>query len=672
MRLPDSIFSLMTVLVLSFPGLSGALPVAAQEPAAGGAELEAASASREALDAIHRDLMELRFEEALAAVEALLGSDQLSENDRVETLILRAQGHVARGEFSAAAEDYQKILSLRPGFAPDPSTTPSKAMSRFTKVQTSMIGRVTLRIFPAEALVEVDGRLVAPNADGELPLLAGEHRLRATADGFDPATETVFVAAGRSASLDLRLRPNARSVLILTEPADVDVRLDGNWVGKTERESSGSSAVGRDPARLLLKNLPLGEHSFELSKTCFRSERRTDFLDVDLMSAAPKRYDTIHLVPVRSTLAIRGGPAGARVLVDGKDVGRLPLEPIELCPGSHELVVRRGQRRVWDGTEEFQEGQITVAEVEARPNVMLVGAEEWPAELARHRSRFNEIEGRTPLPRGDLEESRTWERTDLPGEVDLVLARRKGKREGDPDEWFVYSPILKMTAPFDLARAELGRPSWTVPFWGFDTVDSQVGGPVRVVAVAPGGAASAAGLLPGDRITAVGGAPVTETAVMRRILAVASWKAPLLLEWTTADGTSRNKELRAVASVLLDPGQLSRAPVRAAWALAEAEGEGQWEESARANLALLYSEHGLHEAAARSWRRVGWEERAGIGRGTVQYYLGRELEWMGNEAEAIEAYLQAARSAGTAVSDDGPPVAAAARDRLADLGVSPD
>ena len=367
------------------------------------------SAERAALDAIHRDLIELRFEEALASVEALLGSNQLSSNDRAEALVLRAQGHVAFGDLKAAEEDYRQILALRPGFVPDPSMTPRKAMDRFTKIQESMIGRVTLRMFPGDAVVTVDGRTVTPSPDGELPLLAGEHSLRATAEGFDAGSETVFVAAGRKAVLDLRLRPNARSVLIFTEPADVDVRLDGNWIGKTEREWTESAGVGREPASLLLKNLALGEHTFELSKDCYRAERRTDFLDVDLMNVAPKRYDTIHLVPVRSTLDVNGGPAGARVFLDGKEVGALPLVPQEICPGSHEIEVRRGERRVWAGTQLFDEGKRGIVHVAPRPNLMLVGADEWPGELARYRAVANLIDTRVHTLRGDPDQIRTWE-----------------------------------------------------------------------------------------------------------------------------------------------------------------------------------------------------------------------------------------------------------------------
>jgi hypothetical protein len=638
-------------------------------------DVEEDSPARRSLDAIHADLVELRFEQALSAIEALLGSNELLEDDRVEALVLRAQGHVAFGDLKAAEQDYRDILSLRAGFVPDPSMTPRKALERFEKVQAAMIGRVILRMLPPDADVTVDGRPIPVGAEGEIALVAGEHRLHASRAGFDAETQTVFVAAGRSASLELRLRPNARSVIVFTEPDGVDVTLDGTWVGRTERPDPDSIDVAGAPAQLLLENVPLGEHTIELSRDCYRNERRTDFLDVDLLNVTPKLYKKVRMIPVRATLVAESGPVGARVLVDGEDVGAIPLEPHALCPGLHEIEVRRGERRIWSDSREFSEGETTSLPVEARPNVLIVGAPDWPSELIRYRSMVNEVGAEARAPRGDPSELSTWHGADVPRDVDLVLARRAGPREGETDTWFAYSPILEYTTPLDLARADLGRPRWTLPSWGLRTVDSEVGGALRVAQVTEGSAAAAAGIARGDRILSVGGARVASTHQLRRFLDASSWKAPLAVEWTTTEGEPRRANLRAAPSVLLesDPeGRSGSAAIRAAWALASAEGDGEWAAAAQANLALLYSAHGHHESAARSWRRVDWEDRAGIGQGTAQYYLGRELERLGLESEAAAAYRRAAHSSGTAVDDEGPRIAGAARDRLSDLGLATD
>ena len=51
---------------------------------------ETPGSARLLLDAIRDDLVGLRFEEALAAIEALLGQPSLSQIDRGEALVLRS------------------------------------------------------------------------------------------------------------------------------------------------------------------------------------------------------------------------------------------------------------------------------------------------------------------------------------------------------------------------------------------------------------------------------------------------------------------------------------------------------------------------------------------------------------------------------------------------------
>ena len=173
-----------------------------------------------------------------------------------------------------------------------------------------------------------------------------------------------------------------------------------------------------------------------------------------------------------------------------------------------------------------------------------------------------------------------------------------------------------------------------------------------------------------DRLVALGGSQVETAVQARRILAVASIGAPLDAEWLSPEGTSRRGRLEGRTSLRLvaGSGDDADAVVRAAWARVDAACDAERASAATANLALLLSSYGRHEAAVRAWRRVELADRAGVGRGTVQYYLGRELQQIGLEADAIRAHRAAAASEATAFDDEGPSIAPAARDRLADLG----
>jgi len=661
-------------LVLSGSGVAQEGPeIAVRDIAPVDAEAEATQA-RERLDAIHDDLVNLRFEKALAGIEALISEPRLSEGDRAEALVLRSQTHVAFGDLKAAEQDYREILRLRPTYSPDESLTPGKARARFDKVRVRMIGRLLPRTVPVDARILVDGEEVMLDPEGGASLLAGDHVVRAERVGFDPLDLAVTIEADRDNEFEIRLVPNARTVVVRTDPAGVEIAVDGVVVGHTAvtRDEHAPAWVASH-AELEIENLPLGEHLFELRKPCFRTERLRDVLSVDLAEGGPKRYEVVRLSAVHGMLVLRGGPPGAGVLVDGDPVGALPLEPLRVCPGSHDLVVSYGGRRIWSSEEEIGEAGERVVEVTPRPNLAIVGAESrapWTGEFLR----YNRI-AKLRLPRrADLGDPRTWQRMDVPRDTDLALGVSPATRAGAADDVYLYSPILEVAMRIDSASA-LARPAWTRAAWGFFAVDSRLGGVARVATVVRGGAAAQAGLEVGDRIRAAGGIDVDSAAALRRVLAVASPKAPLELRWERRDGTPRAAAVTARVSPLLVVGAPSpvEAMVRAAWAAVDGVALPPADAApALANLALLLSAYGQHERAIETWRQVRWEGREGIGEATARYHLGVELQSVGREREAVAALRAAAAGRSTAFDDEGPAIAPAARDRLADLGVASD
>jgi hypothetical protein len=492
--------------------------------------------------------------------------------------------------------------------------------------------------------------------------------VRAEREGFDPLQQTVQVEANQDGRLELRLVPNARTVIVTTEPEGVDVRVDGVWVGQTVRSPDERDwGAARKPAQLKIENLPLGDHVFELSKTCFRGERIRDLLTVDLLDWSPKTYSLVSLVPVRAAVVLRGGPEGAEVRIDGERMARTPAKPIEVCPGERRLEVRHGERRVWSHVATLTEAEEAVIEVEPRPNVALLGPDAWPPELQALAQRFNNMLEDPPPAGSDLSEPEGWDRLALPGDVDLAVAPR-----GDDGDlaWWLYSPVLRTVEPLDVVPTMLEPPRWTGVTWGLSVVDSVRSGPALVARVAGEGPAFRMGLRPGDRLVSLGGSQVRDAAQARRILAIASASAPLDAEWLSPDGTAHRGQMSGEATLRLvvETATVADAMVRAAWAVVDAAGGSAQAPAATANLAMLLAAHGRHDAAAQAWRRVELPERAGIGRGTVQYYLGRALEQLGAEQDAIRAHRAAAASEATAFDDEGPRIAPAARDRLADLG----
>jgi hypothetical protein len=334
--------------------------------------------------------------------------------------------------------------------------------------------------------------------------------------------------------------------------------------------------------------------------------------------------------------------------------------------------VRLAGRRIWRETVVLDEAAERRVEIVSRPNAVLVGVDAWPRDLAEFGERFSTVTGVVAPARADLSAVAGWARVVLPEDTDLALAVVPAERSGAADRWYLYSPVLRRVTRLDAAPPALPLPRWSRTLWGFTIVDSEVGGAAMVVDVRAGGPAAAAGLKPGDRILGVGGREVSGGAEIRQTLAAASPERPIEMSWRTVAGETLSGELQGASSPLLRTGEedLPTAMLRAAWAVLDALAAPEETSAALSNLALIFGSLGQHEVAVDTWRRVRWTQRAGIGDGTRSYYLGRELESLGREDEAVEAYRAAAASEATVHDDAGPRVAPAARDRLADLGVS--
>ncbi|HEX6853399.1 MAG TPA: PEGA domain-containing protein [Candidatus Polarisedimenticolaceae bacterium] len=636
-------------------------PIPARGQAQGSAELEAARVELEAA----------RFDKALAVLDALLARPDLEPSIAGSALALRAQARVATGDLGRAEQDWKRLLLLRPDYEPDPTTTGRKARERFDRVASTVVGGLKFEIDPPGARIAVDGRLVTPAADGTLRLPAGDRRIEVEHPGFDPASLGATVIAGDIVPVRVRLVPNARSVVLRTEPDGVEVRLDGTLLGVTARPSESAPASApafARAARLEIADLPLGEHVFELTKPCYRTTRVRVQVQVDVTDRGAIALETVALDPARAVVAVRGKPEGAEVRADGVALGRIPLEGAALCAGTRAFEVRAGGRVVWRERVELPEQGTATLEVAPRPQAVLLGSATWPAALRELEGAFG-VEARAELPAGtDLGAAEGWASVTLPADTDLAVAVLPAGAGQGVGRVVLYSPILRTLETLEGAALSIRRPSRVRPTLGWRLADLSGGG-VVVAEVIPGGPASAAGVVAGSGVAVLAGRVVASAAQAHAVVAGLPPGSPVTID-LVVPGEAEPRKVEATlggapvfAPKTEGPGG---AAIAAAWGAVDGVG-AEDRRIALAQLGSLLLVAGRAEAAADAFSRAASPPTTEPG--AIDYLLGRALAAAGREAEARAAFSRVREGSSRAEGGDGPPLAPAAADHLADLGV---
>jgi TonB family protein len=141
--------------------------------------------------------------------------------------------------------------------------------------------------------------------------------------------------------------PSAGSLRVATRPDGARVLVNG--------EQRGSSP-------LLLEALPLGTYRVRIERGGFEAEELVAAitaeapaasLDVALRPQAP----AVPAAPKPAILRIRSSPPGARVAVDGRDVGVTPIERLQVDGGSRVVRVLRDGYLPWEDTFRARAGR---------------------------------------------------------------------------------------------------------------------------------------------------------------------------------------------------------------------------------------------------------------------------------------------------------------------------
>jgi serine/threonine-protein kinase len=239
---------------------------------------------------------------------------------------------------AAPAPDVERTLYSGPGIEPGPSAAGG---DETVVVPPPNRPAMTVTIRKPRGLKA----LAAPLAAGAV-LLAGLVAFLTSRPSGDPPVAPVETAPEPPPP------PPTGSLRVATQPEGARVLVNG--------EESGSTP-------LLLEALPLGSHRVRIELSGFEPEELEAWLTTEAPIASldltlRPQTPAAPAPPKPAYFRIHSVPPGARVAVDGRDVGETPIDRLQVDPGSRVLRLLREGYLPWEDTFRARAGRTETVE----------------------------------------------------------------------------------------------------------------------------------------------------------------------------------------------------------------------------------------------------------------------------------------------------------------------
>jgi tetratricopeptide (TPR) repeat protein len=662
----------------------------------------------------------VQFDEIVARLEALRREASLPARGRdmlVQAYELRGRAYFNIGLQEKAAESFRLLVQAKPDHTVTKDRVSPKIVDLFNSVKKALVGYLAVSSQPQGAravLVAGDNTRTDLGLTDFFPveILAGEYTVEVAKEGYRTETQPLNLAPRATEALQFPLTRTLASAFFVTEPAGVEIWIDGELKGTTSGSLTPEvfeaiRARGLDPARASARtevpNLSLGTHHLELRKKCHETVKRA--LDTDV--AQDYEIEPLRLEDSLASLRLTSDPPGARIYLNDEPKGVTPSEIEGVCSGKVRVEVKHQAGKFIQDVVLGRDEALNL-DCPIRPSLAFlgvvaesVGGERSLAE-AEEKIRGNLQKLATlnfiPAPRETvdriLEAEHVTRRALVPGSsTDPDVVRRVTERLAStlevqgfliailPEEKLQRTAVLYLLAagnavaePWDVTFGETAsymryiakvdqKAALYRPWSGLVAVDTLLYDGPPVLRVVPGSPAAQAGIQPGEVLFAADGKPLKRTADLLSIIEQKKPREKLSLHLKGPGGD------RAVDLVLGQTPQ--EVPLFEPTLLYNkvmmdlrqvVEGYPGTEDAAFASLNLaLCAMHFQDFAAAHNYLQKAKGElpqRPGVSQGTAFYYLGLALERLNYKPQAIEAYRAAAGfKDATLINNDGPAVA---------------
>jgi hypothetical protein len=162
-------------------------------------------------------------------------------------------------------------------------------------------GGLQIVTLPEKARVYIDNQFRGESPVTLSGLAPGSYRVRVEMKGFDPDARTVEVKPGTPVVEEFRLVSNSGILLLVTDPPDVQVFIDGQEMGRTKAATAGSLS---EPLRL--EGLSRGEHTLQLTRRGYTHAPRKLQVEPNRVISLTEKLTRLFIPDVRLKVSLEG------------------------------------------------------------------------------------------------------------------------------------------------------------------------------------------------------------------------------------------------------------------------------------------------------------------------------------------------------------------------------
>jgi len=209
-----------------------------------------------------------------------------------------------------------------------------------TNIQINLIPEttrynLTINSTPRGARVYVDG-IFKGTAPISIHVTPGYHSIRLDLEGYMDYQDSIRVTGDTNLNISLQIGEGA--LVVFSEPLSADVYVDDKYYGRTP---------------ITIQRIPAGRRIVTV-----RLQGYADWSDEVIIE--PGEISQINVkLKLAGTLQVSSSPSGAKVYLDGKDIGETPLSNSNIPEGTHNLRLELFGYRPWQGIIEVSPGRTT-------------------------------------------------------------------------------------------------------------------------------------------------------------------------------------------------------------------------------------------------------------------------------------------------------------------------